>query len=52
MQARLWAIDRLQRLGISYYFEEEFKDMLDHVQRYCIELNWSNNIMYIIAYVY
>ncbi|KAH0649414.1 hypothetical protein KY285_034662 [Solanum tuberosum] len=33
MQARLWAIDRLQRLGISYYFEEEFKDMLDHVQR-------------------
>ncbi|PHT93333.1 Copal-8-ol diphosphate hydratase, chloroplastic [Capsicum annuum] len=39
MQARLWAIDRLQRLGISYYFEEEFKDMLDHVQRY-----WNQEI--------
>ncbi|KAK4364805.1 hypothetical protein RND71_016163 [Anisodus tanguticus] len=39
MQARLWAIDRLQRLGISYYFEEEFKDMLDHVQRY-----WNEEI--------
>lgn len=39
MQARLWAIDRLQRLGISYYFEEEFKDMLDHVQRY-----WNQDI--------
>ncbi|XP_059275465.1 copal-8-ol diphosphate hydratase, chloroplastic-like isoform X1 [Lycium ferocissimum] len=39
MQARLWAIDRLQHLGISYYFEEEFKDMLDHVQRY-----WNEEI--------
>ncbi|MCD9559421.1 Copal-8-ol diphosphate hydratase, chloroplastic [Datura stramonium] len=34
MQGRLWAIDRLQRLGISYYFAEEFKDLLDFVFRY------------------
>nr|XP_010324500.1 copal-8-ol diphosphate hydratase, chloroplastic [Solanum lycopersicum] len=34
IQARLWAIDRLQRLGISYYFEEEIKDLLEYVFRY------------------
>ncbi|KAK4729237.1 hypothetical protein R3W88_022225 [Solanum pinnatisectum] len=36
IQARLWGIDRLQRLGISYYFEEEIKDLLEYVFR-----NWD-----------
>nr|G3CCC0.1 RecName: Full=Copal-8-ol diphosphate hydratase, chloroplastic; AltName: Full=8-hydroxy-copalyl diphosphate synthase; Flags: Precursor [Nicotiana tabacum]CCD33018.1 8-hydroxy-copalyl diphosphate synthase [Nicotiana tabacum] len=36
---RLWAIDRLQRLGISYYFAEEFKELLNHVFRYWDEEN-------------
>ncbi|XP_070048281.1 copal-8-ol diphosphate hydratase, chloroplastic-like isoform X2 [Nicotiana tomentosiformis] len=39
MQARLWAIDRLQRLGISYYFAKEFKELFDHVIRY-----WNEEI--------
>nr|UXG91343.1 (+)-CPP synthase [Callicarpa americana] len=29
--ARLWAVDRLQRLGISRFFESEIKDCLDHI---------------------
>ncbi|XP_038973216.1 (-)-kolavenyl diphosphate synthase TPS28, chloroplastic-like [Phoenix dactylifera] len=33
---RLWAIDRLERLGISRYFEPEIKQCLDHVYR-----NWT-----------
>nr|UNZ93475.1 copalyl diphosphate synthase [Scutellaria baicalensis] len=32
--ARLWAVDRLQRLGISRFFEPEIKGCLDHVYRY------------------
>ncbi|XP_047983355.1 copalyl diphosphate synthase 2, chloroplastic-like [Salvia hispanica] len=30
--ARLWAIDRLQRLGISRFFPQEIKTFLDHVK--------------------
>ncbi|XP_010422537.1 PREDICTED: ent-copalyl diphosphate synthase, chloroplastic-like [Camelina sativa] len=30
----IWIVDRLQRLGISRYFEEEIKDCLDYVHRY------------------
>nr|WCR39982.1 terpene synthase class II [Tectona grandis] len=31
--ARLWAVDRLQRLGISHFFESEIKDCLSYVYR-------------------
>ncbi|KAL0323970.1 UNVERIFIED_CONTAM: Syn-copalyl diphosphate synthase TPS3, chloroplastic [Sesamum calycinum] len=31
--ARLWAVDRLQRLGISRFFAPEIKNCLDHVYR-------------------
>ncbi|CAH8356853.1 unnamed protein product [Eruca vesicaria subsp. sativa] len=30
----IWIVDRLQRLGISRYFEEEVKECLDYVHRY------------------
>ncbi|KAL1552550.1 Gly-Xaa carboxypeptidase [Salvia divinorum] len=30
--ARLWAVDRLQRLGISHFFHQEIKWLLDHVK--------------------
>ncbi|EFH49068.1 hypothetical protein ARALYDRAFT_352546 [Arabidopsis lyrata subsp. lyrata] len=30
----IWIVDRLQRLGISRYFEEEIKECLDYVHRY------------------
>ncbi|KAL7126615.1 hypothetical protein ABFS83_14G200100 [Erythranthe nasuta] len=33
----LWAVDRLQRLGISRYFEAEIEDCIDYVHRY-----WTN----------
>ncbi|XP_022858374.1 copal-8-ol diphosphate hydratase, chloroplastic-like isoform X2 [Olea europaea var. sylvestris] len=35
--ARLWAIDRVQRLGISRFFTPQIKDCLDHVYRYWTE---------------
>ncbi|KAL0393921.1 UNVERIFIED_CONTAM: Peregrinol diphosphate synthase TPS1, chloroplastic [Sesamum latifolium] len=31
--ARLWAVDRLQRLGISRFFQPEIKDCLSHIYR-------------------
>ncbi|KAK6780531.1 hypothetical protein RDI58_022715 [Solanum bulbocastanum] len=33
----IWIVDRLQRLGISRYFEAEIKECLDYVNRY-----WTN----------
>ncbi|CAN8247985.1 unnamed protein product [Cochlearia groenlandica] len=30
----IWIVDRLQRLGISRYFEKEIKECLDYVHRY------------------
>ncbi|KAH6757392.1 hypothetical protein C2S52_023458 [Perilla frutescens var. hirtella] len=35
--ARLWAVDRLQRLGISRFFEAEIVDCLSHVFRFWTE---------------
>nr|UVC58042.1 CPS10 protein [Isodon rubescens] len=32
--ARLWAVDRLQRLGISRFFEPEIEDCLSYVYRF------------------
>nr|QMW69083.1 terpene synthase 6 [Callicarpa americana] len=34
---RLWAVDRLQRLGISRYFESEIADCLSHIHRFWTE---------------
>ncbi|KAL3846297.1 hypothetical protein ACJIZ3_003700 [Penstemon smallii] len=40
--ARLWAVDRLQRLGISRYFESEIEDCLSYVHRFWTEKGvWS-----------
>ncbi|CAD6253185.1 unnamed protein product [Miscanthus lutarioriparius] len=36
MFERLWAVDRLERLGISRYFKSEIKDYLDYIYR-----NWT-----------
>nr|AZB50380.1 terpene synthase 1 [Mesosphaerum suaveolens] len=36
--ARLWAVDRLQRLGISRFFEQEINDCLSYVYRF-----WNAN---------
>ncbi|WMV36235.1 hypothetical protein MTR67_029620 [Solanum verrucosum] len=33
----IWTVDRLQRLGISRYFEPEIKECIDYVSRY-----WTN----------
>lgn len=30
----IWVVDRLQRLGISRYFEPEIKECIDYVNRY------------------
>lgn len=38
---RLWAVDRLQRLGISRFFESEIKDCLSYVYRF-----WNANGIY------
>ncbi|XP_066337374.1 monofunctional isopimaradiene synthase, chloroplastic-like isoform X2 [Miscanthus floridulus] len=34
MFERLWAVDRLERLGISRYFKSEIKDYLDFIYRW------------------
>lgn len=34
----IWIVDRLQRLGISRYFETEIKECVDYVYRYDIVL--------------
>lgn len=31
---RIWAVNRLQRLGISRFFEPEIKEYIDYVYRY------------------
>ncbi|KAL7159547.1 hypothetical protein ABFS83_01G035000 [Erythranthe nasuta] len=32
--ARLWAVDRLQRLGVSRFFESEISDILSYIYRF------------------
>ncbi|CAM0957483.1 unnamed protein product [Alopecurus aequalis] len=41
----IWAVDRLERLGISRYFKKEIKQCLDHVHRHWTEkgICWARN---------
>ncbi|KAF8388021.1 hypothetical protein HHK36_026687 [Tetracentron sinense] len=41
----IWAVDRLQRLGISRYFRSEIKECLNYVYRYWTEdgICWARN---------
>ncbi|CAI9107828.1 OLC1v1007296C3 [Oldenlandia corymbosa var. corymbosa] len=41
----IWAVDRLQRLGISRYFHSEIKDCVDYVHRYWTDkgISWARN---------
>ncbi|KAL6338282.1 hypothetical protein AAG906_018554 [Vitis piasezkii] len=41
----IWAVDRLQRLGISRYFEPEIKECINYVARYWKEngICWAKN---------
>ncbi|XP_021281194.1 ent-copalyl diphosphate synthase, chloroplastic [Herrania umbratica] len=41
----IWTVDRLQRLGISRYFQPEIKECLDYVYRYWTEdgISWARN---------
>ncbi|KAK6937536.1 Terpene synthase, metal-binding domain [Dillenia turbinata] len=45
MFEHIWAIDRLQRLGISRYFESEFKDLVEYIARYWTDegICWARN---------
>nr|QWD59161.1 ent-copalyl diphosphate synthase [Aconitum carmichaelii] len=42
---RLWTVDRLQRLGVSRYFESEIKDCIDYVAKYWTKFGiaWARN---------
>ncbi|XP_068649228.1 ent-copalyl diphosphate synthase 1-like [Aristolochia californica] len=41
----IWAVDRLERLGISRYFEKEITDCLDYTYRYWMDdgICWARN---------
>ncbi|KAG4913159.1 hypothetical protein AAZX31_19G142900 [Glycine max] len=41
----IWVVDRLERLGISQYFQQEIKDCLNYVHRYWTEkgICWARN---------
>ncbi|KAH7863456.1 hypothetical protein Vadar_017731 [Vaccinium darrowii] len=41
----MWAVDRLERLGISRYFKSEIKECVDYVHRYWNEegICWARN---------
>ncbi|KAI3935115.1 hypothetical protein MKW92_051444 [Papaver armeniacum] len=41
----IWVVDRLDRLGISRYFQNEIKDCVDYVHRYWTEYGvcWARN---------
>ncbi|KAL0370520.1 UNVERIFIED_CONTAM: Kolavenyl diphosphate synthase TPS5, chloroplastic [Sesamum angustifolium] len=38
---RLWAVDRLQRLGISRYFQHEIDECIDYVHRTLMTRQWG-----------
>ncbi|XP_052623499.1 ent-copalyl diphosphate synthase 1 [Lactuca sativa] len=41
----IWVVDRLQRLGISRYFDSEIKDCVDYIYRYWTKdgICWAKN---------
>ncbi|GLU07549.1 hypothetical protein SLE2022_245040 [Rubroshorea leprosula] len=41
----IWVVDRLQRLGISRYFQPEIKDCVEYVYRYWTKdgISWARN---------
>ncbi|XP_012568797.1 ent-copalyl diphosphate synthase, chloroplastic-like isoform X1 [Cicer arietinum] len=41
----IWVVDRIERLGISRYFQQEIKDCMNYVQRYWTEkgICWARN---------
>ncbi|CAN6305204.1 unnamed protein product [Urochloa humidicola] len=41
----IWAVDRLERLGISRYFQREIKQCMDYVSRHWTEegISWARN---------
>ncbi|OMP05060.1 hypothetical protein COLO4_09082 [Corchorus olitorius] len=45
MFEHIWSVDRLQRLGISRYFQPEIKECLDYIYRYWTEdgICWARN---------
>ncbi|KAI3975858.1 hypothetical protein MKX01_030703 [Papaver californicum] len=45
MFEHIWVVDRLDRLGISRYFQSEIKDCIDYVHRYWTEdgVCWARN---------
>ncbi|XP_039032509.1 (-)-kolavenyl diphosphate synthase TPS28, chloroplastic-like isoform X2 [Hibiscus syriacus] len=45
MFEHIWVVDRLQRLGISRYFQTEIKECLDYVYRYWTKdgICWARN---------
>nr|XP_011458608.1 PREDICTED: ent-copalyl diphosphate synthase, chloroplastic-like [Fragaria vesca subsp. vesca] len=42
---RLWAVDRLQRLGLSRYLEPEIKECMNYASRYWTDkgISWARN---------
>ncbi|KAK9083890.1 hypothetical protein Scep_030361 [Stephania cephalantha] len=45
MFEHIWAVDRLERLGVSRYFESEIKECMNYVARYWTEdgICWARN---------
>ncbi|KAJ9543438.1 hypothetical protein OSB04_023145, partial [Centaurea solstitialis] len=43
---RIWVVDRLQRLGISRYFQPEIKGCVEYIYRYSTKdgISWSKNL--------
>ncbi|KAK3194366.1 hypothetical protein Dsin_025676 [Dipteronia sinensis] len=45
MFEHMWAVDRLQRLGISRYFHTEIQECMDYIYRYWTDegISWARN---------
>ncbi|KAG8058714.1 hypothetical protein GUJ93_ZPchr0002g26334 [Zizania palustris] len=42
---RLWVVDRLERLGVSHYFQREIEQIMDYIKRHWTEdgICWARN---------